>query len=102
MPVHLHGQPCELDQFVRLARKHEIPLIQDAAQAHGARFNGKPLAAFSRYIAYSFYPTKNLGCLITDRAATKDRLIVVRRSRIVSVLIRVWTSSSDCVRFYRI
>jgi dTDP-3-amino-3,4,6-trideoxy-alpha-D-glucose transaminase len=84
MPVHLYGQPCALDQFVKLARRHKIPLIQDAAQAHGARVNGKPLAAFSRYVAYSFYPTKNLGCLgdgggiITDNAATRDRLIVLR------------------------
>jgi len=84
MPVHLYGQPCELDQFAKLARKHRIPLIQDAAQAHGARFHGKPLAAFSRYIAYSFYPTKNLGCMgdggavITDDAATRGRLMVLR------------------------
>ncbi len=84
MPVHLYGQPCELDQFVKLARRHKIPLIQDAAQAHGAKFDGKPLAAFSRYVAYSFYPTKNLGCMgdgggiITDNAAARDRLIVLR------------------------
>jgi dTDP-4-amino-4,6-dideoxygalactose transaminase len=84
MPVHLYGQPCALDQFARLARKHKIPLIQDAAQAHGALVDGKPLAAFSRYVAYSFYPTKNLGCLgdgggiIVDDAATRDRLTVLR------------------------
>src|SRR5580700_7248742 len=54
MPVHLYGQPCALDQFAKLARKHRIPLIQDAAQAHGARFDGKPLATFSRYVAHSF------------------------------------------------
>jgi len=84
MPVHLYGQPCAIDQFVTLARKHKIPLIQDAAQAHGALFDGKPLAAFSQYVAYSFYPTKNLGCLgdgggiMTDHAATRDRLMVLR------------------------
>jgi len=84
LPVHLYGQPCALDQFVKLAKKHKIPLIQDAAQAHGARFHGKPLAAFSRYVAYSFYPTKNLGCMgdggaiITDNAATRARLTVLR------------------------
>jgi dTDP-3-amino-3,4,6-trideoxy-alpha-D-glucose transaminase len=84
MPVHLYGQPCALDRFVKLARKHKIPLIQDAAQAHGARFDGKPLATFSRYVAYSFYPTKNLGCvgdgggIIVDDEATRDRLTVLR------------------------
>lgn len=84
MPVHLYGQPCELDKFVKLARRHRIPLIQDAAQAHGAKFDGKPLAAYSRYLAYSFYPTKNLGCMgdgggiITDSAAARERLIILR------------------------
>jgi len=84
MPVHLYGQPCELDRFAKLARKHRIPLIQDAAQAHGATFKGKPIAAFSQHVAYSFYPTKNLGCMgdggavITDNAATRDVLVVLR------------------------
>ncbi len=84
MAVHLYGQPCALDRFVRLAGKHKIPLIQDAAQAHGARFDGRPLTEFSRYLAYSFYPTKNLGCLgdgggiVTDNAAARARLIVLR------------------------
>jgi dTDP-3-amino-3,4,6-trideoxy-alpha-D-glucose transaminase len=84
VPVHLYGQPCALDLFRKLARKHQIPLIQDAAQAHGAQFQGKPLACFSRYVAYSFYPTKNLGCLgdggavMTDSRAARDRLLALR------------------------
>jgi dTDP-3-amino-3,4,6-trideoxy-alpha-D-glucose transaminase len=84
MPVHLYGQPCALDRFVKLVRKHKIPLIQDAAQAHGARFNGMPLSSFSRYVAYSFYPTKNLGCMgdgggiVTDDAGTRQRLMMLR------------------------
>jgi dTDP-4-amino-4,6-dideoxygalactose transaminase len=84
VPVHLYGQPCAIGQFAKLARKHKIPLIQDAAQAHGALVDGKPLAAFSRYVAYSFYPTKNLGCLgdgggiVVDNAAAQDRLMVMR------------------------
>ena len=63
VPVHLYGQPCALDRFAELARRKKLALIQDACQAHGARFQGKPLAAFSTYVAYSFYPTKNLGAL---------------------------------------
>jgi len=84
MPVHLYGQPCELDQFVTLARKHKIPLVQDAAQAHGARFHGKPITGFSKYVAYSFYPTKNLGCMgdggaiVTDDSSTRERLWSLR------------------------
>jgi dTDP-3-amino-3,4,6-trideoxy-alpha-D-glucose transaminase len=59
LPVHLYGQPCDLPRFAAL----EKCLVQDACQAHGARFRGRPLTRFSSYVAYSFYPTKNLGCL---------------------------------------
>lgn len=63
LPVHLYGQPCDIAQFAALARGRRLTLIQDAAQAHGVSIGGKPLAAWSRYVTYSFYPTKNLGCL---------------------------------------
>ena len=80
MPVHLYGQPAPIDAFARLAQARRLPLIQDAAQAHGATYHGRPLTDFSPYIAYSFYPTKNLGCLgdggaiVTSRAAIDKRL----------------------------
>ena len=63
LPVHLYGQPCDLPRFASLARAADMPLIQDACQAHGARLGGKPFTSFSKCVAYSFYPTKNLGCL---------------------------------------
>ncbi len=63
VPVHLYGQPCELDRFVKLARRLGAVLIQDACQAHGARYRARPLTDYSGWVAYSFYPTKNLGCL---------------------------------------
>jgi dTDP-3-amino-3,4,6-trideoxy-alpha-D-glucose transaminase len=72
MPVHLYGQPCALERF----RKMRLTLIQDACQAHGIR----GLARFSGYVCYSFYPTKNLGCLgdggaiVTNRASVNKRL----------------------------
>lgn len=59
VPVHLYGQPCHLERLAALG----LPLIQDACQAHGATFRGRPFTEFSPYVAYSFYPTKNLGCL---------------------------------------
>lgn len=61
--VHLYGQPCDVDVLARWARRKGALFIQDAAQAHGARFNGKPLTSYSAYVTYSFYPTKNLGAL---------------------------------------
>lgn len=70
LPVHLYGQPCRIDRFRALARDAGIPLVQDACQAHGARYQGQPLTRFSPYVAYSFYPTKNLGCLGDGGAVT--------------------------------
>ena len=60
LPVHLYGQPCDLPRFVALAKTLRAELIQDACQAHGARYQGKALSFYSPYVAYSFYPTKNL------------------------------------------
>lgn len=80
VPVHLYGQPCALDRF----RKLGLLMIQDACQAHGAALSGKPLAAFSPYVAYSFYPTKNLSCLgdggaiLTNSLAAAERLRMAR------------------------
>ena len=80
VPVHLYGQPCALDRL----RKLGLPLIQDACQAHGARYRGEPLTAYSAYVAYSFYPTKNLGCLgdggaiVTNSPAAAKRLRMAR------------------------
>jgi dTDP-3-amino-3,4,6-trideoxy-alpha-D-glucose transaminase len=63
IPVHLYGQCCDLEAFRKLAKQNDCALIQDAAQAHGSDFHGRPLADFSDWVAFSFYPTKNLGAL---------------------------------------
>lgn len=81
--VHLYGQPCEIDRMVALARGAKRPLIQDACQAHGALFRGKPLASFSAHVAYSFYPTKNLGCLGDGGAIATSKAAVARRLRMM-------------------
>ena len=61
MPVHLYGHPCDLDPIVELCRKHNLALIEDAAQAHGARYKGKTVGTFGDLAGFSFYPGKNLG-----------------------------------------
>ncbi|MBL8291245.1 MAG: DegT/DnrJ/EryC1/StrS family aminotransferase [Bryobacterales bacterium] len=63
VPVHLYGQPCDLAALRAAARQAGAVLIQDACQAHGARYRERPLTNYSPYTAYSFYPTKNLGAL---------------------------------------
>lgn len=84
LPVHLYGRPCDLARFRKLASAMDAILVQDACQAHGARFRGKPLAAYSPYVAYSFYPTKNLGCLgdggavVTNQRRIAQRLAMLR------------------------
>lgn len=84
IPVHLYGRPCDMDRFAAVARALGAALVQDACQAHGARWRGRPLTAFSRWVAYSFYPTKNLGCLgdggaiLTNRAGTARSLRTLR------------------------
>lgn len=78
--VHLYGQPAPL----RALRRLGVPLLQDGAQAHGARYQGQPLTRFSDYVTYSFYPTKNLGALgdggaiATPRKSKADRLRQMR------------------------
>lgn len=84
MPVHLYGQPAELDPILRVARRHGLSVIEDAAQAHGARYRGKRIGAHGDAVCWSFYPGKNLGALgdggavTTDNATIADRLRVLR------------------------
>jgi len=75
IPVHLYGQPADMDPIRALAKKHELFIIGDAAQAHGATYKGTPIAQLADITCYSFYPGKNLGAygdagaLVTDNAA---------------------------------
>lgn len=84
LPVHLYGQPCRIDRFAKLAKEAKVKLVQDACQAHGAKFEGRALSEFGDYVTYSFYPTKNLGCLgdggaiVTNKAAVAKRLLRMR------------------------
>jgi dTDP-3-amino-3,4,6-trideoxy-alpha-D-glucose transaminase len=83
LPVHLYGQPCDLKRMVALAREFRLALIQDACQAHGTRYTGRPLTTYSPWVAYSFYPTKNLGCLGDGGAVVTSSAPAVRRLRLL-------------------
>jgi len=80
VPVHLYGQVCDLRALREIAKLNRAVIVQDACQAHGARYRGRPLTDFSPYVAYSFYPTKNLGALgdggaiLTNSAPTARRM----------------------------
>jgi dTDP-4-amino-4,6-dideoxygalactose transaminase len=61
IPVHLYGQPADMDPIITLAKKHKLRIIGDAAQAHGALYKGRKIATCADITCYSFYPGKNLG-----------------------------------------
>jgi dTDP-4-amino-4,6-dideoxygalactose transaminase len=79
IPVHLYGMPAEMDRIKAVADRHGLPIIEDAAQAHGARYRGKPVGQFGQVACFSFYPSKNLGAygeggaLITNDASIAQR-----------------------------
>lgn len=63
LPVHLYGNSVDLEKIKKICKKHKLFLIEDAAQAHGSKFDGKYLGSFGILSCFSFYPTKNLGAL---------------------------------------
>lgn len=72
LPVHLYGQPADMDPILRMARKHGLRVLEDAAQAHGARYKGKRVGAHGDAVAWSFYPAKNLGAMGDGGAVTTN------------------------------
>lgn len=80
LPVHLYGHPADLRAIQEIAERHGVPVLEDAAQAHGARCHGQRVGGLGRAAAFSFYPTKNLGALgdggavVTNDAALAERL----------------------------
>jgi dTDP-4-amino-4,6-dideoxygalactose transaminase len=72
MPVHLYGQACEMDRIMDIARAHDLSVIEDNAQAHGAEYHGRITGSFGDVNATSFYPGKNLGALGDGGAVTTN------------------------------
>lgn len=70
IPVHLYGQPVDMDRLLGVAEKNGLRVLEDAAQAHGARYKGRRVGSLGHAAAFSFYPTKNLGALGDGGAVT--------------------------------
>ena len=82
-PVHLFGNPCAVDAVQRFAAQHRLKIVWDAAQAHGARYRGEDVGAFGDFVAYSFYPSKNMfvgegGLTCTDNEEFQHRMRYMR------------------------
>ncbi len=79
MPVHLFGQPCDMKPILAVAEKHRLFVVEDCAQAHGAKYRGQRVGSFGHAAGFSFYPTKNLGALGDGGATvTNDRELAER------------------------
>ena len=83
LPVHLYGQPANLGAIRDIALRHGLRVLEDAAQAHGARYRGVPVGAGSDAVAWSFYPGKNLGALGDGGAVTTDDDDIADRLRVL-------------------
>jgi len=84
MPVHLYGQPADMDAIIKIAKKHGLKIIEDASQAHGAEYKSKKVGGFSDIAAFSLYPGKNLGAygdagvMVTDNSDLYKKLLLLR------------------------
>lgn len=84
LAVHLYGQPADLDPLLEIAQQHDLKLIEDAAQAHGAEYKGRRIGGIGDAACFSFYPGKNLGgfgdggMVTTNDAGTAERVAMLR------------------------
>lgn len=83
LPVHLYGQPADLDPIMAIARKHGLRVLEDGAQAHGASYKGNRVGAHGDAVAWSFYPGKNLGAMGDGGAVTTNDTQIADRLRVL-------------------
>jgi dTDP-4-amino-4,6-dideoxygalactose transaminase len=83
LPVHLYGQPADMDPIMDVARRHKLVVIEDAAQAHGAKHKGRPVGSIGDIACFSFYPTKNLGAYGEGGAVTTSNTEYASKVRVL-------------------
>ena len=93
IPVHIFGNPCDMEKIKRLAKKNRLHVIEDACQAHGAGYQNQKIGSIGDVGAFSFYPTKNLGCM-------GDGGMVVTNNRKLAEMIRFLRHGGQTKRFW--
>ena len=83
MVVHLYGKPCDMDPIIDICHRKNLYLVEDCAQAHGAEYKGNKVGGFGDMAAFSFYPTKNLGCLGDGGAIVTNDETLWRKARML-------------------
>jgi dTDP-4-amino-4,6-dideoxygalactose transaminase len=83
MPVHLYGQPAEMDALLEIARRHDLFVIEDSCQAHGAEYRGQRIGGLGHVSCFSFYPTKNLGAYGDGGMVTTDDETLAEKLRLL-------------------
>ena len=84
IPVHLYGNPCDMDRILAVAKEYDLKVIEDAAQAIGATYKGRPIGSIGDVGCFSFFPSKNLGAfgdggmLVTNDQAISDKVRILR------------------------
>ncbi len=84
LPVHLYGHPADMDRLMAIAERHKLWVMEDCAQAHGARYRGRRVGSIGTASAFSFYPSKNLtvmgdgGCIMTNDAQVAEKVRMLR------------------------
>lgn len=83
IPVHLYGQPADMDEVIEIARRHNLKVVEDACQAHGAMYRGKKAGNLGGAAAFSFYPGKNLGAFGDGGIVVSDDADLIARIRMM-------------------
>lgn len=84
IPVHLYGHPCDMPALMAIAREHDLKVIEDCAQAHGAQVDGQTVGTFGDFGTFSFYPGKNLGAYGDAGAITANDESLAKRARMIA------------------
>jgi dTDP-4-amino-4,6-dideoxygalactose transaminase len=83
IPVHIYGQPADMDPILEVAKKHNLRLIEDCAQAHGAIYRGKRVGSLGDVGCFSFYPTKNLGAIGDGGMLVTNNIELAQKARLL-------------------